>query len=95
MQTAAEDFAAVSSGRYPEDASDLADDGLRLVEHVPLSNYPENPFTQTPSVIQFDADPTAGQQGELGFNPATRDSYAIKGNGADGTLLAQQLRTGM
>jgi general secretion pathway protein G len=95
MQTAAEDFAAVSSGRYPDNGADLADDGLRLVDHVPFSNYPDNPFTLAPSVIQFDVDPTAGNQGELGFNPATPDSYAIKGNGADGALLRQQLRTGM
>jgi general secretion pathway protein G len=95
MQTAAEDFAAVSSGRYPDDGTDLADDGLRLVDHVPLASYPRNPFTQSPSVIQFDADPTAGNQGEIGFNPASPDSYAIKANGADGTPLSQQLRTGM
>ena len=95
MQTAAEDFAAVSSGRYPDSAVDLADDGLRLVDHVPLTSYPKNPFTLSPSVVQFDADPTAGNQGELGFNPATPDSYAIKGNGADGALLRQELRTGM
>jgi type II secretion system protein G len=95
MQTAAEDFAAVSGGRYPEDGADLADDGLRLLEHVPMSNYPVNPFTQAPSVVQFDADPTAGAEGELCFNPATPDSYAIKANGAKGQMLTQQLRTGM
>ena len=95
MQTAAEDFAAVSGGRYPDNGADLADDGLRLMDHVPFRAYPDNPFTQSPSVIQFDADPTAGNQGELSFNPATPDSYAIKGNGADGALLRQQLRTGM
>jgi general secretion pathway protein G len=95
MQTAAEDFAAVSSGRYPDNAADLADDGLRLVDHVPFSSYPDNPFTAAPSVIQFDADPTTGNAGEIGFNPATADSYAIKGIGADGVMLRQQLRTGM
>lgn len=95
MQTAAEDFAAVSSGRYPDNAADLADDGLRLVDHVPFSSYPDNPFTAAPSVVQFDADPTTGNAGEIGFNPATPDSYAIKGIGADGALLRQQLRTGM
>ena len=95
MQTAAEDFAAVSSGRYPDDGSDLADDGLRLLDHVPFSNYPTNPFTHAPSVVQFDANPTAGAEGELCFNPATPDSYTIKGNGAKGQLLNQQIRTGM
>ena len=95
MQTAAEDFAAVSSGRYPDSGADLADDGLRLVEHVPFTTYPPNPFTHAASVVQFDSDPTSGNEGELGFNPATPDSYAIKGNGADGALLRQELRTGM
>lgn len=95
MQTAAEDFAAVSGGRYPDSGVDLADDGLRLVDHVPFNSYPDNPFTQSPSVIQFDADPTAGNEGEIAFNPAAADSYAIKANGADGSLLRQQLRTGM
>ena len=94
LQTAAEDFAAVSGGRYPDNAADLADDGLRLIDHVPYSNYPPNPFTGIPSVIQFDADPTGGNEGEIGFNPALPDSYAIKGNGADGTMLRQVLATG-
>jgi type II secretion system protein G len=95
MQTAAEDFAAVSGGRYPDDGSDVADDGLRLVDHVPFASYPPNPFTSSTSVIQFDIDPTSGNQGEIAFNPATRDSYTIKGNGADGALLNQRLSTGM
>ena len=95
MQTAAEDFAAVSSGRYPDSGADLADDGLRLMDHVPFSSYPPNPFTAAPSVVQFDTDPTAGNSGEIAFNPATPDSYTIKGNGAGGALLGQQLRTGM
>ena len=30
LQTATEDFAAVSSGRYPDDASDTSDDGQTL-----------------------------------------------------------------
>ena len=95
MQTAAEDFAAVSGGRYPNDATDLADDGLRLVDHVPFASYPPNPFTKAATSVQFDADPTGGNPGEMAFNPATPDSYTIKGNGADGTLLRQRLSTGM
>jgi len=95
MQTAAEDFAAVSGGRYPEDATDVSDAGQTLAQHVPFSSYPPNPFTGAPSVVQFDADPTGGNPGELCFNPATRDSYEVKGNGADGVPLNQTLRTGM
>jgi len=95
MQTAAEDFAAVSGGRYPEDATDLSDAGQTLAQHVPFSTFPENPFTNLPSVVQFDAAPTGGAAGEMAFNPATADSYQVIGNGADGTPLRQTLRTGM
>ena len=95
LQTAAEDFAAVSGGRYPDDATDLSDAGQTLAQHVPFSAFPENPFTGSSSVVQFDADPTIGNAGEMGFNPATPDSYQVVGNGADGSLLRQTLRTGM
>ena len=47
------------------------------------------------STVQFDTDPTAGNQGEIAFNPATPDSYRIKANGLDGTILNQVLSTGM
>jgi general secretion pathway protein G len=95
LQVSAEDFAAVSGGRYPDDAADLSDSGLRLVDHVPYAVYPENPFSGSPSAVQFDTDPTAGNQGEIAFNPATPDSYQIKANGKDGTVLSQVLSTGM
>jgi type II secretion system protein G len=95
MQTAAEDFAAVSGGRYPDDAADLSDAGQTLAQHVPFSTFPKNPFTGSASVVQFDADPTGGSPGEMCFNPATPDSYEVKANGADGAPLRQTLRTGM
>jgi prepilin-type N-terminal cleavage/methylation domain-containing protein len=95
LQTSAEDFAVVSSGRYPDDASDLSDAGLRLVDHIPYSVYPENPFSGAPSAVQFDTDPTVGNEGEIAFNPATPDSYSIKANGKDGVLMNQVLSTGM
>jgi general secretion pathway protein G len=88
LQTATEDFAAVSSGRYPDNASDTSDDGQTLVQHVPGQVFPENPWTQAAATVQFDADPTAGNPGEMGFNPAAPDSYRIKGVGADGTTMA-------
>jgi prepilin-type N-terminal cleavage/methylation domain-containing protein len=47
LQTATEDFAAVSSGRYPDERSDTSDDGQTLVQHVPGLGVPENPWTQT------------------------------------------------
>lgn len=94
VQTAVEDFSAVSGGRYPIGASDTADDGLTLQQHVPYAAFPRNPYTQLPSVIRFNADPTIGNRGEMGFNPATTDSYRLKGVGDDGALLNQTLSTG-
>ncbi|MEP7028282.1 MAG: prepilin-type N-terminal cleavage/methylation domain-containing protein [Candidatus Eisenbacteria bacterium] len=94
LQTAAEDFSAVSSGRYPDNASDTADDGLTLMQHVPRQVYPTNPFTQSATAVQFDADPTAGNPGEIGFNPATPDSYRIKGIGSDGATMTLTLSNG-
>jgi general secretion pathway protein G len=95
LQTATEDFAAVSSGRYPDDASDTSDDGQTLVQHVPGRIFPENPWTQAATTVQFDADPTAGHPGEIGFNPAAPDSYRIKGLGDDGTVMNLVLSSGV
>jgi general secretion pathway protein G len=95
LQTATEDFAAVSSGRYPDDASDTSDDGQTLQQHIPGAVFPENPFTQAATTVQFDADPTTGNPGELGFNPAAPDSYRIKGQGADGSTMTLVLSSGV
>jgi prepilin-type N-terminal cleavage/methylation domain-containing protein len=95
LQTAAEDFAAVSSGRYPDNGTDTAEDGLTLQQHVPGQLFPENPFTQAVTTVQFDADPTTGNPGEIGFNPAAPDSYRIKGQGADGTTMSLTLSDGV
>jgi type IV pilus assembly protein PilA len=95
LQTAAEDFAAVSGGRYPDNGSDTSDDGLTLQQHVPGQLFPENPYTQAATTVQFDADPTTGNPGEIGFNPAAPDSYRIKGQGADGTTMSLTLSDGV
>jgi len=94
IQTATEDFAAVSGGRYPASAASVSDDGLTLVQHVPAQVWPENPFTQSPTTVQFNANPTLGNPGEIGFNPAAADSYRIKGTGFDGTLMGLTLSSG-
>jgi len=95
LQTGAEDFAAVSGGRYPDNATDTSDDGLTLEQHLPNRLFPENPFTQAMVTIQFDADPSAGNPGEIGFNPATPDSYRIKAQGADGAPINFVLSNGI
>ncbi len=94
LQTAAEDFAAVSNGRYPVSAADASDDGLTLQQHVPSQVWPDNPFTQSPATVQFNANPTLGNPGEMGFNPAAADSYRIKGTGFDGALMQLTLSNG-
>jgi prepilin-type N-terminal cleavage/methylation domain-containing protein len=95
LQTGAEDFAAVSSGRYPDGPSDTSDDGQTLQQHMPNQIFPENPFTQATLTVQFDADPTAGNPGEIGFNPAAPDSYRIKAEGADGSPINLVLSNGI
>ena len=95
LQTATEDFAAVSSGRYPDDGSDTADDGQTLVQHVPGAVFPENPWTQSATTVQFDADPTLGNPGEIGFSPAAPDSYRIKAVGHDGAMMVLVLSSGV
>ena len=94
LQTGAEDFAAVSGGRYPDNATDTSDDGLTLQQHMPNNVFPDNPFTQTVVTVQFDADPGANP-GEIGFNPAAPDSYRIKAAGADGTRMNLVLSNGL
>ncbi len=94
LQTATEDFAAVSGGRYPASAAAVSDDGLTLQQHVPSQVWPDNPFTQTPTNVQFNVNPTTGNPGEIGFNPAAADSYRIKAIGFDGTLMGLQLSNG-
>jgi len=94
LQTAVEDFAAVSGGRYPASAVATSDDGLTLIQHVPSQVWPDNPFTQLPTTVQFNANPTLGNPGEIGFNPAAADSYRIKGTGFDGALMGLTLSNG-
>lgn len=95
LQTASEDFAAVSSGRYPDNATDTSDDGQTLVQHVPGQVFPENPWTQISAIVLFDSDPATGHPGEMGFNPAAPDSYRIKGIGADGAVMPLVCTGGM
>jgi prepilin-type N-terminal cleavage/methylation domain-containing protein len=94
LQLAAEDFGLISGGRYPDDASDTADNGQTLVQLIPGGAFPENPFTNSPTIVGFDAPPTAGNPGEISFNPAAPDSYRIRGNGLDGQLMNLELKMG-
>jgi general secretion pathway protein G len=94
LQTAVEDFAVLSTGRYPDDGSDIADDGHTVQQLCPGAVFPENPYSHTASTVVWDADPNAANPGEMGLNPATPSSYLIKGVGGTGSLLSTRLSTG-
>lgn len=93
LQTAVEDFSVLSTGRYPDNGTDVADDGHTVQQLCPGSVYPENPYTHMASTVVWDADPNAGSPGQMGLNPATPTTYIIKGMGSTGAL-ATQLTTG-
>jgi len=93
LQTAVEDFAVLSTGRYPDNGTDTADDGRTVKQLCPGAAYPENPYTHTASTVVWDADPNAATPGEMGLNPATPTNYIIKGTGSTGAL-STQLTTG-
>jgi type II secretion system protein G len=94
LQTAVEDFAVLSTGRYPDNGTDVADDGRTVSQLCPGQVYPTNPFTKLPTVVVWDADPNTADPGELGVNPATPSTYLIKGSNSSGALFATVLTTG-
>lgn len=92
LQLAFEDFAVQTDGVYPDLATSQTP-GLETVEDLcPQGAYPDNPFTNAPTVVTWDADPAG--QGVIGANPANITDYVIKGYGKS-ALLTLQLTTGM
>ena len=94
VQTAVEDFAVLSTGRYPDDGADVCDDGRTVEQLCPGSVFPRNPFTQAATVVVWDVDPSAANAGEIGVNPATPSGYLIKGANSSGSLFVTVLTTG-
>jgi type II secretory pathway pseudopilin PulG len=94
LQVAMEDFCVQSDGVYPDDGSSTTLLGQTLAQVCPGGAFPKNPFSQLPSVVQFDANPTPGNPGELGINPALPAGYVLKGNGPTGDTLRLVLTTG-
>ena len=88
LQITVEDFALDNETDYPVSADDLLPDGRTLAQLCPSSDYPVNPFTQAPTVVQFNQRPVTGHPGELAIDPATIDLYAIRGNGQSGDSLS-------
>ena len=94
LQTAVEDFAVISTGRYPDNGTDTADDGRTVQDLCVGSSYPMNPYNNVPSTVVWDADPNPANPGEIGLNPATPSNYIIRGAGGTGNILALRLTTG-
>jgi hypothetical protein len=94
LQMSAEDFSLLNDGAYPTSASSTTTDGRNLSQVCPIGGYPKNPYTKTNSVVVFNADPTAGNRGELALNPALATNYIVKGNGAAGSVLPLTLSSG-
>ncbi len=94
MQLIVEDFSVLNDGLYPTSGLSTLSDGRTLAQLCPGGNYPSNPFTKSPSVVQFNTNPSTGAPGELAINPALVSSYQIKGNGPLGDTLKLVLTTG-
>jgi prepilin-type N-terminal cleavage/methylation domain-containing protein len=94
LQLILEDYSVVSDGFYPATAGSTTPDGRTLAQLCPGGNYPVNPFTTVASVVQFNANPTSGNKGELAINPASTQTYVLKGNGPSGDTLRLTLSTG-
>jgi type IV pilus assembly protein PilA len=92
LQLAFEDFAVQTDGVYPDLATSVTPGNDTVEDLCPQGAYPENPFTNVPTVVTFDAAPAA--QGVIGANPANTTDYIILGFGKS-ALLTLQLTTGM
>ena len=91
IQLAIEDFAVQTSGVYPDNAASTTPAGETVEDLCPFGAYPDNPFTQAPTGVLWDADPAAA--GVIGINPATTSEYTVKGHGK-GFMLLLELTTG-
>jgi len=87
IQLALEDFAVQTSGYYPDNATSTTPAGETVEDLCPGGAYPDNPFTEAPTVVVWDDNPSSS--GQLGINPATTSEYVIKGHGASMMLLLE------
>jgi prepilin-type N-terminal cleavage/methylation domain-containing protein len=87
VQLAIEDFAVMNEGTYPIAADDAA-----IQANHQGGAYPENPFSNVPSTLNWAAVPATS--GDMGMSPAaTRSSYSLRGFGKT-ALLSLTLTTG-
>ena len=94
IQVSMEDFSIQNNGIYATSVASTTPDGRTLGQVCPSGAYPMNPFTKAATVVNFNANPTLGNPGELAFNPALATSYMLKGNGPAGDTLRLVLTTG-
>jgi len=94
VQMSIEDFSLLNDSQYPTSSAATVPDGRTLGQVCPTSQFPQNPWTKTSSVVQWNANPTAGAKGELAINPALASWYQLKGNGANGDTLSLVLTSG-
>ena len=85
VQLAIESFATESLGIYPQAADEPV-----LKTLLPLGKYPNNPFTQAETAVNWNADPAAA--GEMGIFNLVGGGYRIRGRGA--TALLDDIEVG-
>jgi prepilin-type N-terminal cleavage/methylation domain-containing protein len=86
LQLGVEDFAVQNDGTYP-----VAADAAAVEANLPDGAYPDNPFTNAETAVDWAAAPAAS--GEIGFSTATTSQYVIEGFGKD-ALLSLTLTNG-
>jgi prepilin-type N-terminal cleavage/methylation domain-containing protein len=91
LQLVMEDFATRSDGIYPDNAGSTTPGGETVESLCPGGAFPNNPFSDAPTVVSWDADPAVA--GGIGINPANTSDYLIKGFGR-WELLALELTSG-
>jgi general secretion pathway protein G len=79
VQLAIESFAAEQLGVYPQAA-----DEVTLKTLLPQGKYPNNPFTNAETAVNWNADPAAS--GEMGIFNLPGGGYRLRGRGATAFL---------
>ena len=79
VQIMLENFATQNDGIYP-----LAADEPAFRATFPGGAYPDNPFTNNPTLLIWNAAP--GNPGEIGLPTSTMSQYVMQGHGQNGLL---------
>jgi type II secretory pathway pseudopilin PulG len=79
VQLAIESFATETLGVYPQAADEVA-----LLALLPHGRYPDNPFTNAVTIVDWNVDPVAA--GNMGIFNMPGGGYRIKGHGSAALL---------